>query len=337
MGGNLAKSPLVAVFYAALLHFTVVFLPFSEHYGSLLHSYEPQISPAQYLLMVAYCLWIVIPIAIVFSAAEPTKLKSFLLLLPTCLGLQWVVPLIQQLAFGEVTGVMTQKDTLLHLMQGCAATILILFLCFLLMSQKTAAHTPGTSSPKKYKLRYLRLVIVLLVLPFIYSILQFVLGYFLAWRNDAFRAYYQGGGNLGIMHMIINMLLYAPRYAVFSLLRGMLYALFSLPLLLLLPGKRVVYILCHTMLCLSGAILYLAPSPVMPAPVAVTHLIATAVVLVIYGGLSGYLLHLCVEAPKAAPLPAKAPTTAVKGAPAKADPPTTASKIAALNSTRRAR
>lgn len=148
MGGNLAKSPLVAVFYAALLHFTVVFLPFSEHYGSLLHSYEPQISPAQYLLMVAYCLWIVIPIAIVFSAAEPTKLKSFLLLLPTCLGLQWVVPLIQQLAFGEVTGVMTQKDTLLHLMQGCAATILILFLCFLLMSQKTAAHTPGTSSPK---------------------------------------------------------------------------------------------------------------------------------------------------------------------------------------------
>ena len=192
--------------------------------------------------MVAYCLWIVIPIAIVFSAAEPTKLKSFLLLLPTCLGLQWVVPLIQQLAFGEVTGVMTQKDTLLHLMQGCAATILILFLCFLLMSQKTAAHTPGTPSPKKYKLRYLRLVIVLLVLPFIYSILQFVLGYFLAWRNDAFRAYYQGGGNLGIMHMIINMLLYAPVTLSFLSFAECFTLCSACLCCCSLPGKRVVYI-----------------------------------------------------------------------------------------------
>ena len=335
MGSNLAKSPLVALFYAALLHFAAVFLPFSESYGNLLHSYEPQIPPTRYLLMVACCLWMVVAIAIALAATEHIGFKGVLLLLPACLGLVWIVPLAQQLAFGEVSGVMTQKDTLLRLIQGCTSTLLTLLLCALLMAKKPAA--PGTPPSKKYKLKYLRLAIFLLVLPLIYSLLQFILGYFLAWRDDAFRVYYQAGGNQGIMHMIIGMLLEAPRYAVFALLRGMLSALFSLPLLLLLPGKRMVYILCHTMLCLSGALLYLMPDPVMPTPVAMTHLIASAVILAVFGGISGYLLHLCVEAPKAAPLPAKAPTTAVKGAPAKADPPTTASKIAALNSTRRAR
>lgn len=340
MGGNLAKSPLAAVFYSALFHFIAVFLPFSESYGSLLHSYEPQISPVRHLLLIAYCLWIVVVIALVLWFTEQKKLKSFLLLLPACLGIQWAVPLVQQLALGEVTGTMTQKDTLLHLIQGCGATLLTLVLCFLLMSQKMTTHTSNTPSPKKYKLKYLRLVIFLLVLPLIYSILQFVLGYFLAWRNDAFRAYYQGGGNQGIMYMIIEMLLDAPRYAVFSLLRGMLYALFSLPLLVLLPGKRVVYILSQTMLFLSGAFLYVLPNPVMPVPVAVIHLIATAAVLVIYGVLSGYLLHTCMEAPKPAEAAKNAPAS--KGAEAAKNPaaktaPAAKAPVLANTTTRKAK
>lgn len=315
MGGNLAKSPLIALFYAALLHFISLFLPLSDMYGSIMYSFGPETPLSGYLFLFLYCLWIAAAAALVFAATEKLGFGAALLLLPASLGLQWIVPMFWQFIDGEPSGVMTQSDTLMRAIQGCLATLIILLLCTLLYTKKPTERP--AAKPGKYKLRILRFIIFLLVLPIIYSLLHFILGYVLAWRNDAVRLYLRGGDNNGIMDMIINMLLHAGRYALYALLKGLLIALFSLPLMLLLPGKRVLYIVANIMLCLSGAILYLLPNPTIPDDVSLTLFIANAVILTVYGGLSAFLLHLCLIPPE----PAKAPApTPARGAPA-AKPP----------------
>jgi len=107
-------------------------------------------------------------------------------------------------------------------------------------------------------------------------------------------------------------------------------ALFSLPLVLLLPSKRKMAIILNTMLYLCGALLYILPNPLMPDDVRVTHLIINAAILAVYGGLAGFLLHTCLRKAEAveteeepeAPAPAApgkkpAPKVAAKPAPAK--------------------
>lgn len=318
MGGNLAKSPLVAVIYAALFYFAAVFIPFSEGYATTVAGHE--IKLMGYLMLIAYCLIASITAALAFSVVDKGGFGALLPLIPAFWGLSWIVPLLQPLLQGEVTGGMTQGDVLKRLIQGCVCVLLMLLLSMLLYSKKQPKEQgPQAKEAKgtKPKLKILTLVIFLIVLPIIYMVLYFVGGYFLAWTNDAFRAYYTGGGNNGLMHMLINMLLNRLSQAGFALMRGLLIALFSLPLLLQLHGKRMMYLAINTMLVVSGALLYLLPNPLMPDDIRLRHLIANGVILLVYGLLSSFLLHTCYGGEGKASEKDKAPAKeAPKGKPA---------------------
>lgn len=296
MGGNLAKSPLVAVMYASLIFFSAVFLPFSEGYTQAMAEYQTTLMGN--LMLIAYCLVVSIIAALAFSNLEKGGFGALLPLIPGFWGLQFVVPMFQPLLAGEITGVMTQGDILKRLIQGCVCTLFMLLLSMLLYSKKKEkepkAATPAPAPKEaKPKLKILYLVIFLIVLPIIYSILYFILGYFLAWKNDMVRAYYTGGGDNGLMHLLINMLLTNAGQAGFALLRGLLMALLSLPLLLQLPGKRVMFVVINTLMVLCGALIYIIPNPIMPDDVRMKHLIANGVILLVYGLAASFLLHTC--------------------------------------------
>lgn len=292
MGGNVAKTPLIAIINAALLSYVGGFLPYSEGYRGALNTMAAASSLLDLLLSIGYCLLIAIVAALVFAAVNKSGTTTLLLMIPAFLGLQWVVPLLQQLMIGEVTGVMTTMDTILYMVQGAASTLIVLLLCMLLFPRVPAKQKPNQPQ-RRYKLRPLNLLIMLIVLPVFYFILHFVVGYFLGWKNEAARAYYSGGADGGFFFMLIEMLIHHLKYGGVALLRGFLMAVFPITLMTLMPDKRPIFIAVNTMLCLSGGLIYLLPSPVMDFSIRITHLITYGAIHLVYGAVSGVLLHTC--------------------------------------------
>jgi hypothetical protein len=288
MGSNLAKAPLVAVFYAALLYFSEVFLPLSDAYGQALYDFAPSVTWTGHLILIGYALLICAVAAVVTATVEKGGFGALVLMLPAFWGQMLVAPVFQQLFLGEPSGTLSRSDLLWRIAQGAACSLLMLVLCTLLFPRNTPASPPARG---KLNLVFLPLYVVV-VLPLAYFLLHFVLGYFLGWRNDAVRIFYQGGADGGVLALIINMLLDAPRYALFALAKGFLTAAFTVPLLFLMPGKRLFIIMVNVLLNLSGALFYLLPSPAMPADAALPHFIAGGAVAVLYGALAAFLLCL---------------------------------------------
>lgn len=294
MGGNLARSPLIGVFYAALLWFVAGFLPRSEAYAGAVAGFSfPTMGK---LMLLAYAVVAAAIYAAVFSGAQKGGPGLALMLALTACGQQWLTPSLRQLLLGETTGVMTMTDTLLQTLGGCGATVLVLVLAMLLYKtqEKPAAKPGAPKTEPKYKLGALGLVIRMLALPVIYFLVYYLLWYFLFWRREAVYTFYTGAEFSKLenfMGELIHVLVDRGREAVLTLLTGLAYALFGLPLVLRMREKRVLFIACNALLCLTGVMIYLLPSPVLPDEVRMAHLPLQGAVLLVYGVLSGVLLH----------------------------------------------
>lgn len=316
MGGNLAKAPVVGIFYAALVYYLAAFLPRGEAYAASLAEFS---LPLFGLLMLLACAVVPAVIyALVFSSAKKGGVGLLIPLVFAACGLQFAAPAFRQLLLGEATGTMTLRDTLFVLLGKCVATILALVLSMLLF--KTAAEparAPGAPPPpeQKYKLSILGIIIRMLVLPVIFTVAYYLLWYHLCWKADAVREFYASPELEPFMKTIIDILVSHGKEVLVTLLNGLVYAAFSLLLLFKMQGKRVLYIVVNTLFCLTGAIAYLVPDPIMPVAVQRAHLFETGALLLVYGALSAVLLYTAFRRVDAAPAPGK---TVPQAAPAQA-------------------
>ncbi|GHU79622.1 hypothetical protein FACS1894191_2840 [Clostridia bacterium] len=321
---NLAKSPLMAVFFASLLYFAGLFVPYSDEY--LAASSEFAMPLLGYLFLLAFALWISLTFALAFGAAEKKSLITAGLLFASVLGSVWAIPNTEPLLFGPAPGKMGFWDTVFSSGRGAACTVIILVLAVLLF--KTALYAkpeeePEEKQPKKreeepaekpvYKLKIIELAIKVVVLPLIFCVLFFISWYFLHWTNSDVRAFYEGSPEVsGIIPAIVNVLLYDTWMLYMVLLEGLAYALFALPLLFLFPGKRMIFVASLTLIYLGGALWGLIPTPFMPDNIRLSTSVYTAALMLVFGVGAGFLLHTsfkktAVEAVAEEPAPAPAP------------------------------
>jgi len=325
MRGNLIKAPLVAVIYASLLQFIAVFLPFTAFYGEAAGAFAANQIWLDYVWLVVYCLFVCIIAAIAFAGIDKTGIGAFLRLLPIFLGLLWALPMLESFLLGEMSGLMSFWDLLMRFAQVAVGTAIMLFLCTLLYTKKYAEDEAAEPAPKdkakvrdkpkgprKFKIVKL-LLLMMLALPFAFFLLYFVGGYFLAWRNEIVRVFYNGGDDGGFFFMLIVMLVDHIEYAGIALLRGLLSTALSFLLMLrLLPGKKRLFIILNVMFYFSQALLYIIPAPAMAWEVRLPHLISSAVVFVLFGGVSAFILPLAYNK-NLAEEPAELPPELPKG------------------------
>ena len=301
----LARTPLTAIAYAAVLYFIAVFIPYSQEYSEFLLEFHMPLNG--YLFMIAYGLYVSVVLAVIFYSAKHQGFKLMLLLLAPVLFTQCVVPMLQQVFYGETTGVMTSSDSVMEFMRSAGALIFIMLLAALLFKRPLKDGEGEKPKPKKpqrkgkqpeptgvtYKIKRLDLAIKMLVLPVVYCVLYFLIWYFVLWQFEAARVYYSGEPELrSFVTEMVYMLLDNSQLVPLACIKGLLLALCMIPLLKELEANRVLFITMTIALYLGAGIHMLIPSPVMPEGVRTAHLLELSVVSLLYGGLAGFLMHI---------------------------------------------
>lgn len=129
-------------------------------------------------------------------------------------------------------------------------------------------------------------------LPFVYILLYFLFGYFVAWQIQGLRLFYGGPAELnGFFEQWGLTLMAKPELPVFQYFRGIVWILCLVPLFRGFAGKRWELIL------LSGLALALLPTaqlafanPLMPAVVSFGHFWEVAISTGIFGAVCAWFL-----------------------------------------------
>ncbi|TVQ85916.1 MAG: hypothetical protein EA393_12985 [Bacteroidetes bacterium] len=138
-----------------------------------------------------------------------------------------------------------------------------------------------------------QLLIKLGVLAIVYLVIYWLAGYFIAWQNPELRAFYGSPGKITpfIAHTV-KTFTQSPGLVLLQLVRGVLFGLIVLPLIIgsnvkpWLTGLLVAFLLAVPHLG------HLMPNPLMPiASVRLSHMIETATSTFIFGLIVVWLLH----------------------------------------------
>lgn len=318
MGKNLAQAPLTAIIFAAIWCFIepFTFLLFSEGYREALSAFTMPFTGYAYIT--AYGFWLSIILALVISNARGKGMVLLILTSVPMLFTQWITPSVRQIVFGETTGVMTRNDTIFTLGVGSGVTLFLFVMAALLFKppppEPEPPKKPNTppKKPDKYRLKKRNFVILLIILPVIYMVIFFLTWHYLLLNSEAARVYYTGNPErLKFSTYLVNMMLDDNKQIPMALLKGALYSLPLISLMLQFAHKRVMFVITSVMLLLGPVLRMLIPDAVMPADVRFAHLIEMSAAAVAFGLFASVTMHLCVYKEK----PPEPPPKAHKAAP----------------------
>ncbi len=126
----------------------------------------------------------------------------------------------------------------------------------------------------------------------LYELLYFGFGYFVAWKNPAVTAFYQGTDPGSFLAQMRNVVTETPTLIPFQAFRALLWVAFALPVISMLRHKPWLGALATGLfLSLPMNIPHIVPNPFMPADVRLVHFIETASSNFIFGVLMFWLLH----------------------------------------------
>jgi len=124
---------------------------------------------------------------------------------------------------------------------------------------------------------------------YIHIIIYFVFGYFVAWQFEEVRIFYTGSpadaGFIGQMQRILET---KSSIFFFQFLRGFLWIMIGLPIILYLKGSRREKIMACIILYSLPTIQLIVDNPFMPRPVRIAHLLEVATSNGLFGLLIGY-------------------------------------------------
>ena len=141
----------------------------------------------------------------------------------------------------------------------------------------------------KPRVRGLRRMItpILLMSAFVYPLIYETFGYYIAWQNEHLRLFYSHSAALkSFLAQLTGF--FSEGIYFYQVLRGMIWVIISIPLVLLLkPNKLFQYLLVGLLSALPSIHLFI-PNPYMPADIAMTHFVETATSNFIWGLLIVY-------------------------------------------------
>jgi hypothetical protein len=173
---------------------------------------------------------------------------------------------------------------------GAAQAIIGIPLATLLFGKaKRDPETPIKFTPGLKGTQWLWKLAAIIVL---YELLYFGFGYYVAWKNPAVTAFYQGTDPGSFLAQMRNVATQTPTLIPFQALRALLWTAFALPVISMLRHKPWLgALLTGLLLSLPMNVPHIVPNPYMPPAVRTAHFIETVSSTFIFGVLMFWLLH----------------------------------------------
>jgi hypothetical protein len=131
-----------------------------------------------------------------------------------------------------------------------------------------------------------------------YVVLYMAFGYFVAWQNPALRAYYGGTDPGSFLASMRQNWVNTPWIFPLQFGRGILWALFLLPLIRRIARGPAETGLAMALFCAVWCLQLLFPNPYMPADIRWSHLVETLGSNLLFGFGVGWLLGADAEGPR---------------------------------------
>lgn len=212
----------------------------------------------------------------------------------------WKLSLTVFFVFFCVSTLLPQIETAYFVTRLPPGMLLRLFLAGLIMAAVFAplavlilgkARSKSTPAASRLDMPVSAWIIRLSLIVIAYVLIYFTFGYFIAWQNEALRAYY-GGSDPGsfIAHMR-NLLRTEPLLFVLQIGRGLLWATIAVPLIRMMKGAWWEAGLAVSLLFAMTSALLLIPNPLMPYEVRMAHLVETVTSNFLFGWLVVLILR----------------------------------------------
>ncbi len=150
---------------------------------------------------------------------------------------------------------------------------------------KAKAETNETSRDSRLKMPLMSWLAKLSIIVVAYLVIYFTFGYFIAWKNEAVRAYYNGSDPGNFITHIANLLRTEPLLFLLQAVRALLWAAIAVPVIQMMKGDWLEAGLAVARLFAVMTSLLLLPNPLMPDEVRMAHLLETATSNFLFGWL----------------------------------------------------
>ena len=128
----------------------------------------------------------------------------------------------------------------------------------------------------------------------LYELLYFSFGYYVAWKDPAVLAFYQGTDPGSFVGQMRNVIGETPTLPVLQALRAVLWAAFTLPVVDMLEDRGWLgALLTGLLVAVPMNAPHIIPNAFMPAEVRMAHFVETTSSTFIFGVLLFWLLHRC--------------------------------------------
>ncbi len=262
-----------------LIALTVLFFIFymagSAMLGTTLMHEDPAMQQAALKAIPIVCLVDTLVLALVILRSNWNGWRLMLATSVSYYGVQTVMAQIESAYFGPALGISAAMIKGLFL-QSLPIVLIFIPLAVLILGKGRGGDS-DPSATQRLSMPALQWAWKLAVIAVVYVILYFLFGYFVAWSNPALSSMYGNGADQQIFalgHLI-----------PLQLGRGILWALFTLPLIRMTKGSPwQIAIIAGLLLALPMNISHVIPNPIMPDPsVRLSHFIETATSNFIFG------------------------------------------------------
>jgi len=248
-----------------------------------------------FLLMLFVSLLGTVSLVVVVNFSNWSQLKLFLGLSFSFFGIEYFMAQIETLYFIEAFSFMPIIEIFYILIRGLITTFIVVAASILFFGR----DKNSVKNKFKYnitninKIKWLKKSLIFAVL---YIIFYLIFGYFIAWQYEEVRIFYTGiTENISffeqVLYNIKNMNFFLP----YHFLRGILWVIFSIPIILMMAGNKKKTIISLLLLFAYHGLQIIMAQGFFPPEVIVAHTIETTISASIYGILIGYLFYIPVK------------------------------------------
>ncbi len=218
--------------------------------------------------------------------------------------------------FGLIT-IMTHTESIVFLSSSIHGALIVKFFVmggiFAGLFAPTAVAVMGKLSPPAdaavqeppAKVPFPEWAWKMIVIGACYLFIYNIFGYFIAWKNPAVQAFYGGVDEGNLFRHLTAVWESVPWMFPFQFGRGILWAAFALPVILMFRGQRWQAGLTVAFLFSVWSTQLLWPNPFMPREVTQVHFIETSTSNFLFGLIAGALLHVPRLSSEGRPVPAE--------------------------------